>query len=417
MKHVFRRGGALLLCAWLAASAAAMPCAAEDDEYIVLPDETEENEAYISGDYTYSLLTSSTDEDWRAVCIESYTGTETDLVIPSEIDGMDVYALGDRAFVSNYNLQTVTLPETLMLLGTYTFADCTRLTAYEVADGNEVFESRDGVLYAEDGESLVRYPVGALPTEIDIPRGVVTIGNAAFSNCPTLTKVTFPTTLAYIGKSAFYECVMLTEVTIPEGVAEVGEFAFNSCTRLAQVKLPSTLQAIGGAAFAATAIESVELPSGLISVGQQAFAATKMTEVTVPSSVTTIGYDAFGWDVDAYGELVMNSDFVIYGTAGSAAERYASNSEDGNDFEFVAIEAEESVTTERAADADTEDETPDTKPTGAVRIIGIAVCCVLIAAVIVVAAVTGKKKPSDAASPEDAAPNEENQEEEPKDEA
>lgn len=412
MKHAFLRRGALLLCAWLTASAAAMPCAAENDD-IILPHETEENEAFVSGDYTYSLLTDSEDEDWQAICIEGYTGREKDLVIPSEIDGMEVYALGDRAFVANYNLQTVTLPETLVLLGTYTFADCTRLTAYEVADGNEVFESRDGVLYAEDGASLVRYPVGTLPTEIDVPRGVVSIGNAAFASCPTLTKVTLPTTLAYIGKSAFSDCVMLTEITIPEGVAEIGDFAFNSCTRLAQVRLPSTLQTIGGASFAATAIESVALPSGLVSVGQQAFAATKMTEVTIPSSVTSIGYDAFGWDVNADGELFMNSDFVIYGTAGSAAERYASDSEEGNNFTFTAIEEEEPATTESAAAEDTapEDAPPDTKPTGAVRIIGIAVCCVLIAVVLIVAIATGKKKPSD------DTPKAENQEEEPKDEA
>lgn len=408
MKRAFSRGSALLLGAWLAASAAAMPCSAADD-IVTLPVETEESESYTSGDYTYSLLVNQNDEDRKAVCIEGYTGRETDLVIPEEIDGMEVVALGDRAFTSNYHLQTVTLPETLVLLGTYSFADCTRLTAYEVADGNEIFESRDGVLYAEDGGSLVRYPVGTLPTEISIPRGVISIGNAAFASCPTLTKLTLPDTLAYIGKSAFSDCTMLTEVTIPNGVMEIGEFAFNSCSRLKDVKLPSTLQAIGGAAFAGTAIESIELPNGLISVGQQAFAATEMKEVTIPPTVTSIGYDAFGWKADADNQLYMDKDFVIYGAAGSAAETYASDAEAENDFKFEAIEMDETAAqpeTDNTDSTDDTDDTPDTKPSGTARIIGIVTCCVLMVAVIAVAAVTGKKKPSDTQKQEEE-PNDE----------
>lgn len=406
MKNLIFRGAALMLALCASASAAALSCSAADDD-IVLPVETEENEAFVSGDYTYSLLVDPDDDSWQAVCIESYTGTETDLVIPEEIDGMEVLGLGDRAFTSNYALLTVTLPSTLQLLGTYSFADCTRMMAYYVEEGNPVFESRDGVLYAEDGTSLVRYPVGTLPEEVSIPNGVVSIGNAAFTGCPSLARVNFPTTLQYIGKSAFSDCNALTELALPGGLTEIGEFAFNNCSNLKQVTLPATLQVIGGAAFAATAIESIDLPAGLVSVGQQAFAATEMKEVTIPSSVTDIGYDAFGWKADVYHELYMDDEFVIYGAAGSAAERYASDSEWGNDFKFEAVELEETPVS-----SDEEEETPDTKPSGTMRVVGIVTCCVLIAAVIVVAVVSGKKKPAEETQQADEPKNDDTSEQE-----
>lgn len=399
------RGSAVLLSIWLAASAAAFCCAAED---IILPVETEENEAFVSGDYKYSKLVDKTDGSWMAVCIEGYTGSEAELVIPAELEGMAVVALGDYAFVSADYLQTVTLPDTLTTLGTYSFADCRNLTAYQVADGNGVFTSRDGVLYTEDESSLVRYPVGTRPTEITIPEGVVTIGNVAFTNCALLERVTFPDTLEYIGISAFSDCDRLSEITLPEGLIEISDFAFNSCTALKQVTLPDSLKAIGSAAFAATAIESIELPDSLLKIGEQAFAETALQEVTIPASVTEIGYSAFGWALDAYGNLYMDSSFTIYGTSGSAAESYASDADGGNRFQFVAVAAE-TTADDAAGESGSDPETQEDKPSGAVRIIGIAVCCVLLVLVLTVAIVSGKKKPQtedkSAAEPEKEDPD------------
>lgn len=410
MKHpIWMRGGAVLLSIWLAASAAAPGCASANDD-IILPSESGENEAFVSGDYTYSLLIDAEDESWQAVCIESYTGSEANLVIPAELDGMEVVGLGDRAFTSMQGLQTVTLPSTLTILGTYSFANCTRLTAFEVEEGNPVFESRDGVLYAEEGTSLVRYPVGTLPAEITIPDGVVTIGNAAFTACVSLSRIMFPDTLEYIGKSAFSDCPKLTEVTLPDSLAEIGDFAFNNCENLKKVIFPDALSTIGAAAFAATAIESVDLPDSLLTVGEQAFAATEMKEVTIPSSVTEIGYAAFGWDVDIYNELYMDSDFVIYGVAGSEAESYASDFDFDNDFRFEAIEAEADESSAAAEAAEPEPDADSDKPSGAVRIIGIAVCCVLLVVIAVVAVLSGKKEPAeqnDSAEPEKEEPNDE----------
>ena len=392
-----------------------LACAAEADE----SSETENGKIYTSGDYTYSLMSNENDDTLKAACIESYTGTETDLVIPGQIDGMDVVALGSYAFTSMAALEKVTLPKTVIQFGEYAFADCPSIQEYAVEDGNPLFEAKDGVLYSENGETLTRYPVGKAPEKLTVPDGVVEIGNVAFTGCSSLKSITFPDSLLYIDLSAFAECTGLTEVELPEKLTEIGAFSFNSCSNLKSVTFPDTLQTIGNAAFAATALESVILPDGLVQIGQQAFCETKLKNVLIPASVTDIGFCAFGWGVSQTGELVIDKSFVISGTAGSVAEEYAGDADSGNSFKFIAIDdgkpdAEEGGLVDNhdhdhdealdsAADTDTEKQQQN-GVSGAVRVIGIAVCIVLILIILAVALLAGKHKPKKAdESPKDTA--------------
>lgn len=80
----------------------------------------------------------------------------------------------------------------------------------------------------------------------------------------------------------FANCKQLTSVTIPDGVTTVGAYAFVNCTALKQV--------------------------------------------TIPDSVRIIGNAAFGWTV-AKDSTVPSDGFVLYGSAGSAAQRYVNKSE------------------------------------------------------------------------------------------
>ena len=55
---------------------------------------------------------------------------------------------------------------------------------------------------------------------------VISIGDAAFYKCSSLTSVTIPNSVTSIGEYAFGICSSLTSVTIPESVTSIGEFAF-----------------------------------------------------------------------------------------------------------------------------------------------------------------------------------------------
>ncbi|MBQ4143359.1 MAG: leucine-rich repeat domain-containing protein, partial [Thermoguttaceae bacterium] len=64
-----------------------------------------------------------------------------------------------------------------------------------------------------------------------------------------------------------------------------------------------------------TSLTSVTIPNSVTSIGNYAFFLCKsLTSVTIPESVTSIGNSAF---------IGCSKDLVIYGKAGSEAERYA----------------------------------------------------------------------------------------------
>lgn len=372
----------------------------------------------VCGDYVYSVLYDASDTSHKAACIEDYTGKDTEVVIPAELDGLDVVLLGDAAFVSMRELTGITLPKTLERLGQYTFAECTSITHYEVEDGNKVFESRDGVLYADGGETLMRYPVGKRPTEYKIEEGVTEIGPVAFACSNTLTTVTLPESLVIIGQSAFAECSALTEIEIPEKVTEIPAFTFNHCSSLTKVTMHDNISEIGDGAFAGTKIETVTIPSKCITIGQQAFADTPLKEVFIPASVQEIGYSAFGWQLSqSLNELIPVKDFIIYGTPNSAAEEYAGDTDAGNSFTFRVKEAETTssatetsgaaeTTTTTAAAQESEKEESNSK---LVKIIGLSGCGVLVLLIGFFAIRSGKKKkPAD--SQENTAKTEEKNE-------
>ena len=361
-----------LLCALLTALTAAAPCHAIWDDIVL--DDGSDKEIFTSGEYEYSIMLGVEDASKKAACIEKCTGEASDLVIPGELDGLEVVVFGDYAFADNQKLRTVTLPASLLGFGKYTFANCKYITEYRVAEGNTYCKSRDGILYTTDDKALLRYPIGREETSFEVEEGIVGIGNSAFAGDIYLTDLKLPSTLEEFGIATFADCDLLDHVVVPDKVTEIPNYCFNNCRHLTDITLPAGITAIGNAAFTSTGIESIELPEALETIGQQAFADTKLTEVTIPPRVSSIGYSAFGWKLNAAGELYMDSSFVVHGYQGTIAQRYCVDTENENNFIFMALE--EPAETEPA-------KTTKTGKTG--KIIAVAVCAVLLAAVIAAA--------------------------------
>jgi hypothetical protein len=68
-----------------------------------------------------------------------------------------------------------------------------------------------------------------------IPNSVISIGNYAFMNCKSLTRITIPNSVTNIGYCAFANDSGLTSVTIGNRVRNIGFWAFASCTSLARI--------------------------------------------------------------------------------------------------------------------------------------------------------------------------------------
>ena len=66
-----------------------------------------------------------TDCDWAA------TG---ELIIPSTIEGKPVTSIGARAFYTNTNLTSITIPDSVTSIGDYAFDSCFLLTSIKIPD-------------------------------------------------------------------------------------------------------------------------------------------------------------------------------------------------------------------------------------------------------------------------------------------
>jgi len=146
----------------------------------------------------------------------------SDLVIPSQIDGVDVREIGVRVFRS-VNLASVEIPSGVEVIGVGAFRN-NSLTSVKIPDS--VKEIRKGAFADNDLKS------------VEIPDSVELLGFAAFSN-NSLSSVVMPENL---------------------GKLEGHTFADNDLT---SVKIPDSVKAIKYSAFVDNNLTSVELPAGV----------------------------------------------------------------------------------------------------------------------------------------------------------
>ena len=124
-------------------------------------------------------------------CTVSGIGSCNDkaLKIPSQSpDGLLVIKIGDRAFKGE-DMTEVYLPASIVSIGDAAFAGCTSLTDISVDGANPMYASERGVLFNREMTTLICYPSGKTDGIYTIPKSVTRIEARAFSSCASLVSV------------------------------------------------------------------------------------------------------------------------------------------------------------------------------------------------------------------------------------
>ena len=217
----------------------------------------------IAADKTFASLTEYTVKAGTLVIADNafsgvgYTAKLKKMTLPNGL-----YRIGQSAFSKLYSLTEINIPDSVRSVGYGAFSG----TGYKnYSDGGlyvgnwlvavqkvamESFTVREGTVGVADGKDTALFPTRA----------------------QKIIQLTLPSSLKYIGARSFAR-LHITDLELPSGLQTLGEGAFSSCSWLKTVNLGecTELESIGAQAFTSAAISEIIIPESVVSMGELVF--------------------------------------------------------------------------------------------------------------------------------------------------
>ncbi len=197
-------------------------------------------------------------------------------------------ALPDNAFSYNTTLCSIQLPTGLITIGNSAFYNCSKLR------GNLILPSS----VTSIGSSAFSGCFGFTGSLI-VPSTVTSIGDGAFEQCRGFTgSLTLPNSVTSIGASSFQNCGGFTgSLTLPNSVTSIGDGAFSNCSGFTgSLTIPSSVTSIGSSAFSGCYgfTGSLNVPSTVTSIGVYTFSnCSGLSQLNLNKTLNTMGFGAF----------------------------------------------------------------------------------------------------------------------------
>lgn len=314
------------------------------------------------------------DTDAKTVTVTGYKGSDDEITIPKNFGKYTVTSIGRNAFKENYDLSSVTLPETLKTIGTSAFelcvgiekitlpeslevidntafancrgleeinipknvktigicafTGCTSLESITVSEGNPNYSSDDrGALFDKAKTELIQYPLGSDRKTYDIPKSVKTIGGYAFEKTQKLETLTAESVETVKGYA--FQGSSIKEATFGNSLTIIDNFAFNE-SRLNVITIGNNVKGIGNSSFSwCTSLKGISLPETLETIGTSAFyMCTSITKFEVNENNPVFSADEKGVLFDKQKQILLyypNSneaeEYIIPSTVTTIAAR------------------------------------------------------------------------------------------------
>ncbi len=267
---------------------------------VIFPLTAKETKAETEGDWEFSYRYGS------GVSIDSYNGTDENVVVPEKLGGKDVEVIDIRAFSGNETVKTVKLPSSVTWIRDEAFSGCTSLEIIEIPETVESMgiSCFSGTKWLEnnlvDGKYLIvnniLYDTQNLNDEVVIPDGV----RKVITRFPTsIHSISFPASveeIIHVDFSLDYHQANLYEILVDSDNKNYSSYdgclyskdkkTLYWCPRLKESVsvYPETSQITNGAFSYCDKLKSIDIKK-VTHLGYNTFyGCFELTTITVPDN-------------------------------------------------------------------------------------------------------------------------------------
>ena len=244
--------------------------------------------------------------------------------------GSHVEIIGNYAFASNKNIQTIVFKRGLISIGKYAFAWSKSLSRISLSNtqttlGRNAFYGCTNLMKVELGNKLEIIEKEAFRgctrlTDVVFGRNVKQLHSGVFRDCTSLKMIELPNKIEILEDELFKNDEELMIVKFGKKIHTIGNETFAGCKSLRTISWGKRLQTIGNKAFeSCNSLEILELPIQLQTIGNETFSNCKeLTKVLMGPNLISIGdyvfsncnklsKISFGENLDIIGKHVLKN--------------------------------------------------------------------------------------------------------------